>query len=234
MFLCRDAEAIADVGDSPARCANEERTNLTRILCGDCWMNRTVLTGIAAFALLIGAGLALTESSAQAGHGCGGGLFSGHHRGGACGGACGGGGLFSRLHANRGCAGARGCAGVERSHHARSGCGGGLLARLRARHNSCAAPAPTCCAPAPAPVACCPAPAPAADCCPSTGTGYAQPACDACVGGEVIMDSGAVQGGQAGAPPAPPQEDGGQQHGGQQDAPDAPPAPQPEAEQTEA
>lgn len=209
-------------------------------------MNRIVFSGIAAFALLIGAGLAFTESSAQAGHGCGGGLFSGHHRGG-----CGGGGLFSGHHRNRG------CGGGHQAHHGRSGCGGGLLARLHARHNrnNCCAPEPTCCAPAPAPVCCEPTPAPApcceptpTDCCGSAGyaqpvqgysQGYAQPGCAACAGGEVIVDSGAGQAVQGApvAPPAPPQQDGGQQGGqqqggGQQPAPEAPPQPQPE--QTEA
>ena len=38
-------------------------------------MNRTVVSGVAAFALMIGAGLAMTDTTAEAGS-CGGGLFS--------------------------------------------------------------------------------------------------------------------------------------------------------------
>ena len=55
-------------------------------------MNRTVVSGIAAFALLIGAGLAMNQTEAKAGN-CGGGLFSGLHAG------CGGGGLLSHIDA---------------------------------------------------------------------------------------------------------------------------------------
>ena len=41
-------------------------------------MNRTVVSGIAAFALTVGAALAMTETTAEAGH-CGGGLFARLH-----------------------------------------------------------------------------------------------------------------------------------------------------------
>jgi len=86
-------------------------------------MNRTVVSGIAAFALVIGAALATTETTADAGH-CGGGLFARLHVK-----SCGG-GLFS---------------GNLFKHK----CGGGLLARLRAKHASnCCAPEPASCEPA--------------------------------------------------------------------------------------
>jgi hypothetical protein len=92
-------------------------------------------------------------------------------------------------------------------------CGGkkmGFFARLKARkaaRNACCAPAPTCCAPAPvccepAPVVCCePAPVvccePApVDCCGSTVT-YSAPVSDCC-GGTVI--SGTVISGATAAP----------------------------------
>ncbi len=73
-------------------------------------MNRTVVSGIAAFALTVGAALAMTETTAEAGH-CGGGLFARLHAK-----SCGG-GLFS-----------------GGGHLFNKGCGGGLLARLRAKH----------------------------------------------------------------------------------------------------
>ncbi len=57
-------------------------------------MNRKLVSGIAAFALLVGAALAMNESSAYAG-GCGGGLFSKLHAKKACG----GGGLLAKLKA---------------------------------------------------------------------------------------------------------------------------------------
>ena len=62
-------------------------------------MNRTVVSGVAAFALTIGAALAMTETTAEAGH-------------------CGG-GLFARLHAAKSCGG---------GHLFNRGCGGGLFA----------------------------------------------------------------------------------------------------------
>ena len=125
----------------------------------EIFMNRTVVSGIAAFALLIGAAVVMSETAE-----------AGHH----------GGGLFSRLHAKQcggGCAqpSCGGCA-VEKS------CGGGLFARLKAKHATpcCVAepvccepaPAPVCCEPAPAPVCCEPAPAPV--CCP-------EPTCSASI-----------------------------------------------------
>ena len=84
-------------------------------------MNRTVVSGLAAFALLIGAALAMNET-AEAGH-------------------CGG-GLFARLHAKKcggGLLGGHGCGGGLFAHKK---CGGGLFARLKARHA-----AKSCCAP---------------------------------------------------------------------------------------
>jgi len=128
-------------------------------------MNRTVVSGLAAFALLIGATLALTETTVQAGH-CGGGLFAKLHARGNC-----GGGLFS------------GHGLLQR------GCGGGLLSKLHARHSApdCCAPAPDpCCAPAPEP--CC-APAPEPCCAPAPACGgceVAPVAVAPCCGGEVV------------------------------------------------
>ena len=157
-------------------------------------MNRTVVSGLAAFALLIGATLALTETTVQAGH-CGGGLFAKlQARGGNC-----GGGLFGGHGLLKG------------------GCGGGLLAKLHARHAApdCCEPAPVaCCEPAPepccepAPVACCEpapepccAPAPVACCEPAPACGgceVAAPVAAApCCGGEVM------HGGDAGYDLAP-------------------------------
>lgn len=111
-------------------------------------MNRTVVSGFAAFALLIGAGLAMNVTTAEAGH-CGGGLFARLHAK-----HCGG-GLFSGLKSH-GCGGGHGL-------FAKKSCGGGLLARLKAKHAAkCCAPAPAC---APAPEPCC-APEPEPCCAP--------------------------------------------------------------------
>ena len=77
-------------------------------------MNRTVVSGVAAFALMIGAGLAMTDTTAEAGR-------------------CGG-GLFSRLQA-------KSCGGKVMENLGSKSCGGGLLARLKAKHASdCCAP----------------------------------------------------------------------------------------------
>ncbi len=82
-------------------------------------MNRTVVSGIAAFALMIGAGLAMTDTTAEAGR-------------------CGG-GLLSRLQAKT-------CGGkmldkIDLSGLTQRGCSGGLLSKLKALH------AADCCAP---------------------------------------------------------------------------------------
>ena len=82
-------------------------------------MNRTVVSGIAAFALMIGAGLAMTDTNAEAGR-------------------CGG-GLLSRLQAKT-------CGGkmldkIDLSGLTQRGCSGGLLSKLKALH------AVDCCAP---------------------------------------------------------------------------------------
>ena len=82
-------------------------------------MNRTVVSGIAAFALMIGAGLAMTDTTAEAGR-------------------CGG-GLLSRLQAKT-------CGGnlldnIELPSLGDRGCSGGLLSKLKALH------AADCCAP---------------------------------------------------------------------------------------
>ena len=95
-------------------------------------MNRTVVSGFAAFALLIGAGLAMTETTAEAGR-CGGGLLSGL-KAKSCGGK-----VLGNLDLGK------------------KSCGGGLLARLKAKHASdcCAPEAVPCEAPAPCePVPC--------------------------------------------------------------------------------
>ena len=100
-------------------------------------MNRTVVSGVAAFALMIGAGLAMTDTTAEAGR-CGGGLFSGLH--------------------------AKSCGGKVLGNLCNKSCGGGLLARLKAKHASdcCAPEAAPCEAPAPCePVPC----ETATDCC---------------------------------------------------------------------
>lgn len=104
-------------------------------------MNRTVVSGVAAFALLIGAGLAMTDTNAEAGR-CGGGLLSKLHAK-----SCGGKVLGNLELGNR-------------------NCGGGLLARLKAKHASdCCAPEPAPCEPAPCePVDCC-----EDDCCEKPG-----------------------------------------------------------------
>ena len=107
-------------------------------------MNRTVVSGVAAFALLIGAGLAMTETTAEAGR-CGGGLLSGL-KAKSCGGK-----VLGNLD-------------LGNLDLGKKSCGGGLLARLKAKHAS------DCCAPEAAP---CEAPAPcepvpcetATDCC---------------------------------------------------------------------
>lgn len=199
-------------------------------------MNRNLVTGIAAFALLVGASLMMAET-AQAGH-CGGGLFSRLHAN-----RCGGGGLFS-------------------GHHRKGGCGGGLFSRLHARHASCCEPAPApapCCEPAPAPCApapCEPAPAPCyepASACGGCGGsacggcgGCAEPACGGCA--TPTMDCGACGGAMMTSPEgydlAPGESvvpgsvqtmpaEGGEAVESQSDAPaagdEAPPAPTPDA-----
>ena len=87
-------------------------------------MNRTVVSGIAAFALLIGAGLSMTDTTAEAGR-CGGGLLS-KLQAKSCGGS-----VLSNINLDLGS----------------KSCSGGLLARLKAKH------AADCCAPEPAPCA---------------------------------------------------------------------------------
>lgn len=122
-------------------------------------MNRSVITGVAALAMLFALAISSvdTTSTAQAGcKGLFGGLFKKHCGGAVCGGevvaCCGeevvadcggcGGGLLKKLH----------CGGLLKK-----GCtGGGLFARLKARHAAC-------CEPAPAPCCDCAA-APCADC----------------------------------------------------------------------
>jgi hypothetical protein len=149
-------------------------------------MNRNVVSGIVAFALLVGAATAMNESSAYAGN-CGGGLFAKLHAKKAC-----GGGLFAKLKARQAsscCAPEPVCcepAPAPACCEPAPTCGGRsrpklfarLCAKIRAKR-SCCAPEPTCCEPAPAP--CC-APEPA----PCGGCGNAAPApCSSC-GGSVM------------------------------------------------
>ena len=88
-------------------------------------MNRTVVSGIAAFALLIGAGLSMTDTTAEAGR-CGGGLLS-KLQAKSCGGS-----VLSNINLGS------------------KSCSGGLLARLKAKHAAdCCAPEPAPCEPEP-------------------------------------------------------------------------------------
>ncbi len=143
-------------------------------------MNRTVVSGIAAFALLIGATFAMTATTAEAGH-------------------CGG-GLLAKLHAKKS-SGTLFGGGHGGLLHGGGGCGGGLFAKLKAKHaaKSCCAPEPTCCAPepvcAPEPTCCAPEPT-CCDAAPAPACGCeAAPAVQAapCCGGEVVY--GAEAGG---------------------------------------
>lgn len=80
-------------------------------------MNRSILCGLTSFAMLVGVAMFSSSTpTAEARHGCGGGLFGGHHGSKVCSGG-GRGGLFS-------------------GHHRRS-CGGGLFSHHRARNQHC-------------------------------------------------------------------------------------------------
>lgn len=111
-------------------------------------MNRTLVSGIAVFALMIGASLSAT--TAHAGHG--GGLFS-RLGGKKC---CSGGGLFSRLHSRSSsdCCAPAPPSCCEPAPAPASCC------------QSAPAPAP-CCEPAPAPASCCQSAPASAPCCES-------------------------------------------------------------------
>ncbi len=154
-------------------------------------MNRTVVSGIAAFALLIGASLMLTETTAEAAR-------------------CGGGGLIAKIKAKRA---AKCCAPEPVCCQPAPTCGGqrvGLLAKLKAKRaaKKCCAPEPTCC-PAPCcpePAPCCPEPAPCcpepAPCCPEPAPCCPEPApCCApepapCCGGVVAAPAPCCGGGE--------------------------------------
>jgi len=130
-------------------------------------MNRTVVSGIAAFALLIGASLMLTETTAEAAR-------------------CGG-GLIAKMKAKRA---AKCCAPEPVCCQPAPTCGGrvGLLAKLKAKRaaRKCCAPEPTCC-PEPAPC-CAPEPAPCcapAPCCGGEVAAAPAPCCGG--GGEVVQ-----------------------------------------------
>lgn len=178
-------------------------------------MNRTLVSGFAAFALVVGAAFAMTETTAEAGH-CGGGLFARLHAR-----HCGG-GLFNG-----------GCGGGKLFNH---GCGGGLLARLRAKHaSSCCAPEPACCEPAPAP--CCePAPAPCCEPAPAcggcdSGCGEVVSSCGGCSTGCGEVVSGCSGGGCGGTVVMPVEAAPAEEAASSSDAATeaAPPAPAPEA-----
>jgi len=159
-------------------------------------MNRKLMIGIAAFLAVVGIALTGADNQAQAGFGCGGGLFAKHKCGG-CGGHV---GLLARIHAKK----ASCCGPVEAECPAPAapacpeppptcggstcgGCSGGLFAHLRAKHaarkaarkarrSCCGEPAPEpCCAPAPA--ACEAAPAP---CCEAAEPSCGAPAASCC------------------------------------------------------
>jgi hypothetical protein len=136
-------------------------------------MNRNLVKGMTAFALILGVSLVFS-SSADAGFG----LFK--KLGGGC---CApepscGGGLFAKLKAKK--------------------CGGGLFAKLKAKHAGCCEPEPVCCEPAPEPVCCEPAPAP---CCeapvveaPCCGEVVMEAPVEApCCGGEVMTEAAPME-----------------------------------------
>lgn len=162
-------------------------------------MNRKLMIGIAAFLAVVGIALTGADNQAQAGFGCGGGLFAKHSDCGGCGGRV---GLLARIHAKKAsCAGpaevacpapaAPACPEPPPTCGGSSdcgGCSGGLFAHLRAKHaarkaarkarrSCCGEPAPEpCCEAAPAP--CCEAaPAP---CCEAAAPSCGAPAASCC------------------------------------------------------
>lgn len=141
-------------------------------------MNRSVICGVAALAVMVAVAMTSADNKAEAG------LFGGR-KGNCCEPAAPRQKLFQK-----------------------KACGGGLFAKLKARKAACCEPAPVCCEPAPvccepAPVCCEPAPvttccepAPVADCCGSTMT-YSAPVMatsDCCGGSTMVMDGGMIMG----------------------------------------
>ncbi|MGV3486091.1 MAG: hypothetical protein ACO1RT_16865, partial [Planctomycetaceae bacterium] len=71
-------------------------------------MSRNVTSVMVVFAMLVAGAMFATETTASAGHHCGGGLFGKHRN--------------------------RDCGGLFGHHKARHSCGGGLFGKLRGRH----------------------------------------------------------------------------------------------------
>lgn len=116
-------------------------------------MSRSVLCGVASFAMLVGVAMFSSHApTAEAGHGCGGGLFGGHHRAQVCAGGSARGGFFARHHR-------RSCGGGLFSHHRR----GGSCAGYVSHQSYCPPKCQPACPPKPK---CCPQPK--QDCCPTT------------------------------------------------------------------
>jgi len=184
-------------------------------------MNRSILCGLTSFAMLVGVSLFSSGTpTAEARHGCGGGLFGGHHRTQVCSGGARG-GLFKGQ---------------------RGGCGGKLFGHHRGRSNSCGgyvSSSNACCdtgsyvvhqpqSYCPQPVvqqSCC---APQTACCGSSGyqtssypSGGMAPGsgCVGCDGGQVYSQDGYSAGygsqPQHGGQPQGWQPQGGQHQGGQ-------------------
>lgn len=148
-------------------------------------MNRSVLCGVAAMAMLVAFAMSTADQKAHAG------LFSGLFKKGcsAPAPAC-----CEPAPAPVCCEPAPSCGGMSK----KNACGGGLFARLKAKRAAkCSAPAPVCCEPAPvccepAPV-CAPAPVccePAPVCCETTPVYEAAPCC----GSEVVSGGQMVYG----------------------------------------
>ena len=128
---------------APKRCANLDRTKKRRILLGRNSMNRTMVSGIAAFALVLGASFAMTETANA-------------------------GGIMSMLQGKRGCS-TNSCGLFSRmkAKMASSSCCAPEPTCCEPEPACCAPEPAPCCAPEPAPASCCaPEPAPAPCCAP--------------------------------------------------------------------
>lgn len=176
-------------------------------------MNRSILCGLASFAMLVGVAMFSSNTpTAEARHGCGGGLFGGHHGSKVCSGG-GRGGLFSGLHRRGGCGG-----GLFGHHRARKHHCGGYVSTSNGCYNTTrhyvAQPQNCCPQPAVQQQACCPQPT---DCCSPNGYqsgsyhsgGYQQ--------GGIVPGSGCVgcESGQTYGQPSYSAGYGNPQYGGQ-------------------
>lgn len=184
-------------------------------------MNRSILCGLTSFAMLVGVALFSSGTpTAEARHGCGGGLFGGHHGSKVCAGGARG-GLFSGLHRRGGCGGK-----LFGHHRGRShGCGGYVSSsNSHCNTGHYVAKQPQACCPEPVVQQqnCCPQPT---DCCAPSGyqsSGYHNGGYSSggmtpgsgCVG----CDDGQVygQGGYSAGYGSQPQYSGQPQHGAQQ------------------